>query len=347
MPVDIVPTTGAIAANSPFNEARRLDALQRYDVLDSEPEQAYDDLTTLAAAICRVPIALISLVDNQRQWFKSAVGIDVREMSREVAFCAHAILQPDQVFEVQDAHQDQRFAQNPLVLGDPHIRFYAGAPLVTPQGLPVGTVCVIDREPRQLNQIEREGLKSLARQVVAQLELRQARATLERESLTDPLTGLWNRRAFERRLHEEWMRHSRSNRPLTLLAIDVDWFKRINDNFGHPVGDAVLAQLAVLLRGAVRVSDLPARTGGEEFSVLLPETDTTAALLVAQKLQRILAAAHWPHQPHEPITVSIGIASQLPQHLSDPHSIVAQADRALYAAKKDGRNRARVFNNWL
>ncbi|HEX2973489.1 MAG TPA: PAS domain-containing protein [Tepidisphaeraceae bacterium] len=156
----------------PENEAARLKALQAYRVLDTAPEQSFDDLTFLAAQICGTPIALITLVDAQRQWFKSKVGLDVPETARDISFCAHTILQPD-VLEVPDATRDPRFVDNPLVQSNPDIRFYAGASLMTPLGGPLGTICVIDREPRQLTDAQRESLKALSRQVVAQLELRR------------------------------------------------------------------------------------------------------------------------------------------------------------------------------
>jgi diguanylate cyclase (GGDEF)-like protein/PAS domain S-box-containing protein len=154
------------------NEAARLDALRQYDVLDTLPEVEFDDLTLLAAHICGTPIALISLVDENRQWFKSSVGLGMRETPRDVSFCAHAIVQDD-LFVVQDATQDERFADNPLVTSEPHIRFYMGAPLITPQGHALGTLCVVDRVPRQLSPQQAESLQVLSRQVVRQLELRR------------------------------------------------------------------------------------------------------------------------------------------------------------------------------
>ena len=161
----------------PAREAARLEALRQYRILDTGREQSYDDLTSLAASICGVPIALISLVDDHRQWFKSKVGLDVSETPRDISFCAHAI-RGKTTMVVDDVHGDQRFCNNPLVTGSPHIRFYAGVPLQTPSGDSIGTLCVIDAEPRQLSQQQLSSLEALARQVVIQLELRRVSAQL-------------------------------------------------------------------------------------------------------------------------------------------------------------------------
>lgn len=154
------------------NEARRLKVLWQYEVLDTVPEEMFDDLTELAARICEAPIALISLVDEKRQWFKSKVGTTVKGTSRDLSFCAYAIKQTG-LFIVPDATKDPRFAENPLVTSDPKIRFYAGAPLVTPDGYALGTLCVIDKVPRQLRPDQQQALTILARHVVSQLELRR------------------------------------------------------------------------------------------------------------------------------------------------------------------------------
>ena len=151
--------------------------MKEYHILDTGTEQAYDDITTLAAHICEVPIAMISLVDEARQWFKSRVGMEQQQTPREVAFCAHAILQ-DKPFIISDAKKDKRFADNALVMGKPHIRFYAGIPLVNPEGLALGTLCVVDHQPRQLSAAQLKTLQALSRQVMALLELRRVSARL-------------------------------------------------------------------------------------------------------------------------------------------------------------------------
>ena len=171
----------------PKSEKKRLEVLWQYDVLDTVPESIFDDLTNLAALICEAPIAMLTLVDEKRQWFKSKIGISAKETHRDLSFCAHAVLQ-NKIFIVPDAANDTRFAGNALVTGDPKIRFYAGAPLITPDGHALGTLCVIDKVPRTLRPDQKRALEILSSHVMTQLELRRrsselARARAERESI--------------------------------------------------------------------------------------------------------------------------------------------------------------------
>jgi GAF domain-containing protein len=168
--------------SSNHDEFARQRALDTYRVLDTLPDAAYEDIVQLASVLCDAPIALISLIDRDRQWFKARVGLDVEQTGRDVAFCDHAIRQPDRVMEVPDATQDARFADNPLVTGAPDIRFYAGMPLVTPGGAPIGTVCVIDREPRELDDTQRRGLAALARLTMNLMEARHRELEHERNA---------------------------------------------------------------------------------------------------------------------------------------------------------------------
>ncbi len=178
-------TEGAVPAPLYHDEAGRLAVLREYGVLDTLPEASFDDIVFLASYICEAPMAMVSLVDEDRQWFKAKTGTDLEETPRDVAFCAHAINTPDEIFVVPDAHQDPRFATNPLVHGKPHIRFYAGAPLISPEGMPLGTLCVTDEVPGYLSPAQTRALAALAREVVVHLELRRVIG-----ALTKPLAEL-------------------------------------------------------------------------------------------------------------------------------------------------------------
>lgn len=164
----------------PENEQSRIKALKEYSILDTLPEQEYDDITELASKICETSISTISLIDEKRQWFKSKVGLDVTESRREDSFCAHAIINPDEIFTVKDSRLDSRFYDNPLVVGEPHVIFYTGIPLVSPEGLPLGTLCVIDDKPKELDAGQLKALKALSNQVVSLFELRKSKMLLEK-----------------------------------------------------------------------------------------------------------------------------------------------------------------------
>ncbi len=324
-----------------ISEQRRQEVLDSYGILDTLDEPAYDDLTKLAAFICGTPNSLISFVDRDRQWFKAKLGMKLPETPRTVSFCAHAIQMPRQVMIVPDATRDERFSANPLVTCQAGIRFYAGAPMVSPEGAALGTICVIDERPRKITPAQTEALQSLARQVVAQLELRRGQAVLEAAnaklsalSLTDPLTCIANRRAFSARLAEEEARARRTGDPLSLLLIDIDHFKSYNDEFGHPAGDDALHIVAQTLLASARPYDFAARYGGEEFAVILPRTNPPAAFGVAERLCLAVAAAAVPYRP---LTSSIGVGTLAAD--ADIQDLIHAADRALYVAKRQGRNR--------
>ncbi len=330
------------SAAFPKNEQERLKALRQYNILDTPPEQAFDDITRLAAYICDVPICLISLIDESRQWFKSKVGIDVSETAREVAFCGHAILQ-DSLLVVPDTLKDPRFAENPLVTSPPDIRFYAGTPLIIPSHYALGTLCVIDRVPRKLTSDQLDCLEALGRQVIVHLELRRNVSELEAANSklgvlasTDGLTGLWNHRTLRERLEIEFARNRRYGSPLSLIILDVDNFKSYNDTFGHPAGDAVLKGVSAILQNAMRQTDVVARYGGEEFAILMPETDAARALETSERLRNLISEHDLAERK---ITASFGI-STISSSTMTTSELVDEADRALYHAKARGRNRS-------
>jgi diguanylate cyclase (GGDEF)-like protein len=343
------------------HETDRLAVLHEYDVLDSGVEASFDDITRLAAHICDVPIALVSFVDSDRQWFKSKVGLEFSQTARDQSFCAHAILSPADVMEIQDIARVERFADFSVVTSDPHVRFYAGAPIVAASGHALGTVCVMDRVPRTLDPGMVSALKALSRQVVALLELRRAVKRLRKnkdelidrqmrletyqrrleqmnqvlveQTTTDPLTGLKNRRAFDHIMNEQSSRTERSHSPLALALIDVDHFKSLNDESGHVAGDEALQQVALLLQSHARTYDHVARYGGDEFALILPDTSLDAAMVVAQRVRKAVEDFKWSHQP---LTISVGVATTTT--VQGSMNIVERADRALYQAKRKGRN---------
>ena len=334
-------TTSVPANLIPANEEQRLRSLHALQILDTLPEEGFDDLTTLASQIVGAPIALITLVDRERQWFKSKVGLNLDQTSRSVSFCAHAIL-GDTIFEVEDATKDTRFSENPLVTGPPGIRFYAGMPLTTPEGANVGALCTIDHVPRKLDEDQRRGLKIIARQVMAQIELRRLlRGREVREYLIrDPLTNLFTRRYMEATLERELHRMERVRLPLGILALDLDHFKQLNDTHGLGAGDAVLRAFAALLQSTFRQDDIVCRSGGDEFLIILPTADAKMIQQRADDLRQSTERLQISYRGNSlaPITFSGG-AAIFPQHGMTGPELIRAADVALCQAKERGRNR--------
>jgi len=455
----------------PPNEQDRLAELRKYDILDTEPEGAFDGMVQVARYICQTPIAAISLVDEQRQWFKAIVGLDVTQTSRDVAFCAHAILQ-DEPLVVPDAMLDERFADNPLVAGAPDIRFYAGVPLVTSGGHRLGTICVIDRVPRTLEKEQLDAVKTLADSVMAHLELRlshkkmrvylddlqlaasifesaseamlitdadnrivtanpafstltgyalsevlgrdprllstgkqsrefyrkmwrelktegrwsgelwnkrkdgevfaewlsinvifnddgstrmhlaifsdvtekkQANEIIWKQANYDVLTQLPNRRLCLDRLGQEIKTVGRVGGALTLVFIDLDHFKEINDSLGHDSGDQLLAQSAARISDCVREADTVARLGGDEFVIILPQLDAPKDIdRIAGAIVERLAQPFVLNGQTVSISASVGIAVY-PADGVTADELLGNADKAMYAAKEGGRGRHRYF----
>ena len=454
----------------PRHEDERLAALRHLNILDTAHEEFFDRITRVLAAALDTPISLVSLVDSDRQWFKSKVGLDVDQTDRKVSFCAHAIC-GSSILEVPDAREDARFRHNPLVTGDPHVRFYAGAPLTSKNGHHVGTLCAIDGKPRTLTPEQRDMLQNLAAVVSQHLELRLAneRARLAESRLldaveslpdgfvlydsddrlvlcnnryraiyresanamvrgasfesiiragvengqypeaagqeeawiaerlanhrqsdmsieqslpgdrwlrieerrtrdggyvgfrvditelkrqqrelarlawTDSLTGVLSRGRFLSLAQVEMNRAARSGSPMSMVALDLDFFKSINDTFGHAAGDAVLVDLVRRWAEVLRGHDILGRMGGEEFAVLLPDTDLEGAFAVAERLREETAGYGVAFAEYSiRVTLSAGIC-EIPGGCVDLEGCLKKADDALYRAKEAGRNQVKAM----
>lgn len=341
----------------PTNEVARLRALRETGLLDVPEQEAFDAIAKLARDIADTPMALVSLIDQDRQWFLSHQGLPVRETSRSVAFCAHTI-QGSEVLEVCDALADHRFMDNPLVRGNPNIRYYAGVPLILASGEALGTLCVLDTVSRTLSAKQLDSLKTLARSVVGEIELRRKMLSLEQEvdrrrtaeiqishmAMRDVLTRLPNRAALMDRLDLHVRHCARSSTQMAFLFADLDRFKLINDTLGHEVGDAALVEVSNRLTHALRESDTVARLGGDEFAVLLPAIDgLDAALAVAAKINVVLSEPTVLKGCRLHFSASIGVA-MYPEHGGTVEQIMRHADLAMYQAKQTGGGNACAFS---
>ena len=328
MPEDSPPKThdGSVPARLPTNEAQRLRSLYSLGILDTSPQERFDRLTRLACRLFDVKIALVSLVDSDRQWFKSKVGLDVTETPREHSFCSHAILGED-VMVVPDALADARFRDNPLVTGSPDIRFYAGCPIKAPDGAALGTLCVISDQPRDLDPEDERVLRDLAGTVEEELKA-LALATI------DDLTGLTNRRGFEAISTHVLGFCQRVSRPASLLLFDLDGFKEINDTHGHAAGDLVLLGFAEALLSTFRDSDVVSRFGGDEFCVLVSGAASAQLDRPLGTLADRLGGWVSPHR----VGFSVGIAEFDPEEKPTLAALIAEADGRMYEHKRAPRS---------
>lgn len=310
----------------PADESTRLDTLRALNILDSSPEERFDRLTRLAKRLFGVPIALVSLVDADRQWFKSCVGLSASETSRDISFCGHAIL-GDDILMIPDTLADERFHDNPLVTEAPHIRFYAGCPLQVPNGSKLGTLCLIDIEPRSMTPEDRDLLRDLARMAEQELAAVQL-ATI------DELTMLSNRRGFEALGQHALNVCTRMDKPATLLFFDLNDFKRVNDTFGHAEGDKALTTFAELLRDAFRDSDVIGRLGGDEFVAVLTDSNEDESEAAIERLQELVDARNGEAKRGYNIDFSVGEVAFDPLKHASITELLAEADAEMYKHKK-------------
>lgn len=320
-----------------FDEFGRQQALDRLQAVGTVKEKPFERIVDLVKTTLDVPICAVSLIDHDRQWFRASRGLGVDQTPRSVAFCDHAI-RADEPFIVEDATCDHRFADNPLVLGEPHIRSYLGIPLKMPDGYMVGTLCVIGQRPRVFSPGEIEILKSFASLVTGELELRTIASI-------DGLTSVLSRTAWTSRVEGEIKRAQRHPAPLSVVMLDLDHFKRINDSFGHDAGDLVLVKATAKIGTVLRTHDLTGRLGGEEFAICLIDASTAAAMAFAERIRIQIAQLRFPEHEELRCSASFGIATLEPGETLN--QLMKRADEALYEAKKRGRNQVRLANDQL
>ena len=314
----------------PQNEKSRLETLRSLNILDTASEERFDCLTRMAKRLFNVPIALVSLVDENRQWFKSCVGLNISQTPRNISFCGHAILD-NEIFIIPDTTKDERFADNPLVTNKPNIRFYAGCPLRFIDGSRLGTLCIIDQKPRiNLSEEDLETLKDLASMVERELAAIQL-ATF------DELTKVLNRRGFIMLGQNSLNLCTRQLIPATLVYLDLNKFKFINDTYGHTEGDKVLMTFASLITTECRESDIFARLGGDEFAILLINASKNAAEDIMRRLQQKLNQYQQKSHNEYDLTFSYGIVYFDPEQHSTIETLLEQGDVIMYESKRKSK----------
>jgi len=323
-------------ADADLREAARLQAVDRFDILDTPREAAFDRITRLIRTVLDVPVAIVSVIDGHRQWYKACDGLATAEVERKDTFCRYTVLQ-DGPLIVHDATKDPRFADNPSVVNDPHIRFYAGVPLRTRDGHNIGSVCAIDFRPQEFGPRETALLQDFADLAMDQLEMRQ-------HASSDALTGVLSRRAFMEQGSRAFALAKRQRFDLSCVVFDVDHFKSINDTFGHAAGDEVLSGVARQCGAALRDVDIFGRIGGEEFAILM-YTGRKGALESAERLRATIEATKLAYGTVKiAVTASLGVAP-LDSTIASLLELIERADAAMYSSKHAGRNRVTVCDS--
>lgn len=314
--------------------AARLNTIDRYEILDTPPEPQFDRIARLVCNVFGLPMGVVSIIDAHRQWYKASAGMKVREAYAPDTICRHTLVD-GQTIIVPNAMDDPRFAMSPLVQGEPHIRFCASTPMRASDGNLIGTVCGLDNKPRAFSERETQIFEDIAQIAMDAIEMRRIAGT-------DVLTGAMTRRAFLEVADKAMLRAKRHRQDLVCIMLDIDHFKKINDTFGHQAGDEVLRAVSLICRTSIREVDHFCRVGGEEFVLLLEQSDPRAAYIVAEKLRLAIAATPIiiGSQPIN-VTASFG-ATQTSTTGYSLDVLMAAADAHLYEAKKAGRNCTRT-----
>ncbi len=321
-------------------ETDRLAAVRAHEILDTAPEAEFDALAKLAAQVASVPLAWVAFMDEGRLWCKSSVGLSDSDWHQGLSLDAGGV---QQALACEDLKRDARFQAHPWVAGEPGLRFYANTPIVDAQGHVLGTIAVADIQPRHFNDGQQAALQDLATLAMAVLDGRQRARQLSHLAKTDHLTGIANRAQFDLALDVE-MRHSmRAGEPFTVLCMDLDGFKQIVDGFGHAAGDAVLCEVSRRLSQQVRLGDVLARLGSDEFGVVMRHGAKDSAEVLAKRIVRsVCQPITLPTGDTVGVGISVGIAAYN-DSVESVRALLAQADQALYDAKKQNERRWKMF----
>jgi diguanylate cyclase (GGDEF)-like protein len=307
-------------------EERRLAAVHALNLLDSEREERFDRITRLAQRVFGAQGAQVNLLDEERTWFKSSEGFGGESVPRAESFCSHAILDVATTV-VGDAREDIRFSDNPHVIPEDGVRFYAGHPIQAPGGEPVGTLCVFDNAPRDPSAFDDEALREFAAMAEAEI----ASLTL---AIGDELTGLSNRRGYEMLGEHLLAAARRLEMPVTVLYADLDNMKPINDEHGHDIGDRALVETAAILEASLRGSDVIARLGGDEFAAILAGAEAEAATHAVDRIDAALAERNATSDEPFALSISVGLADTAGSAHLSLADLTAAADAAMYEAKR-------------
>jgi diguanylate cyclase (GGDEF)-like protein len=319
-----------LAPEMPANEAQRINVLHSLGLLDAPPDERFDRLTRLAKRLFDVPVAKVTLVDNDAVFALSCAGQASGPVPRELSFCSHAIVN-DGVLLVPETRDDPRFHDNPYVAGAPFIRFYVGCPLEVPGGARLGSLCLVDFEPREFSAED----VALLRDLAAMVEHEMAAVHM---ATVDDMTSLLNRRGFSASAPQALQLCARLDKPASLLFFDLDHFKRINDDFGHAEGDRALKVFAETLRKVVRSSDLPGRLGGDEFVALLINSSSEETALVVERLRAAINERNEADRRGYDICFSVGQVELSAERPLDIDGLLALGDAQMYKNKQMMKN---------
>ena len=339
-------------AARPVHDQKRVESLRKLQLLDTPIEERFERITRMACHVLNMPITAFTLVDDTRQTFKSVQGLDGADVPREISLCGH-IVASESMLIVPDTQKDERFLDNPLVNGNPAIKFYAGCPVRAPDGETIGAFCAIDTRPRDMSPEQVQSLQDMAAMVEtelrasmlsrAQTELLDELNVAQRSALIDPLTRLWNRNGISELLKREWDLAVQNKTALSIVMADIDRFKKINDAYGHPIGDAILRYAGHHLLTHLRSDDIIGRMGGEEFLLVLPKCQLSHLGPAVERIRKSFESSPVQTDAGDiPITISFGAVAAVPHDALSVEQVIARADEALYVAKNTGRNRAEI-----